>query len=113
MTKSTPPNPISPLYARYLSTEEKRSLRHVPADDISSEINLLRKLASMFMKFQQSAPSDLASCMQALRTSTVLCEQLAILARWHLRDHSPSSMVDDILTEALENVPFFIDDRSD
>jgi len=68
---STPP-PISRLYSRYLTTEEKRLVRAVPVDSVSSEINLIRFLTALFLQFQQSAPDDLASRMQALRTFTML-----------------------------------------
>jgi hypothetical protein len=104
---------ISPLYARYLTRTEKTSLRRVPLDDISSEINLLRKLTALFMKLQQTAPRDLVSCIQALRTCTLLCEQLAILVRFHDRDHGPRSEWHDILDEALAQIPVFLDDRRD
>jgi hypothetical protein len=98
---------VSPLYSRFLSSEEKHSIRHVPSDDISSEINLLRKLAVLFMKFQQSAPDDLASCMQALLTSTILCEQLAILARYYAVSQGNVSDIEDLLLEALDGLPLF------
>lgn len=104
---------ISRLYARYLTSDEKKSLRLVPADDVSSEINLLRMLTALFMKIQQSAPKDLSSCMQALRTCTLLCEQLAILVHFHDKEHSPLSEWNDALDEALSEVPFFLDDRVD
>ena len=96
---------VSPLYYRYLSSEEKHSIRRVPSDDISSEINLLRKLAALFMKFQQSAPGDLSSCMQALLTSTILCEQLAILARYYASSQGNVSDIEDLLLEALDGLP--------
>jgi len=96
---------VSPLYSRYLSSEEKHSIRRVPSDDISSEINLLRKLAALFMKFQQSAPGNLSSCMQALLTSTILCEQLAILARYYASSQGNVSDIEDLLLEALDGLP--------
>ena len=96
---------VSPLYSRYLSSEEKHSIRRVPSDDISSEINLLRKLAALFMKFQQSAPGDLASCMQALLTCSILCEQLAILARYYASSQGQVSDIEGLLLEALDGLP--------
>lgn len=67
-----PPRPISPLYARYYTSAEKKSLRAVPANDLSSEINLMRVLFSHSLKLQQSAPKDMTSHMQSSRTSSFL-----------------------------------------
>jgi hypothetical protein len=99
---------ISPLYSRYLTAEEKRALQLVPVDDVSSEINLLRILTAIYLKVQQTAPSDLASRIQALRTFTLMCHQLAILISSVDRAHSPLGEVDDALSEALKNIPFDI-----
>ena len=104
-------HPLSPLYAPYFTPEEKKSLRHLSADDISSEINLLRKLTVLFMQFQGSAPGDLFSCIQALRTCTLLCEQLAILVR--VQDLYHPESIPDPLAEALKDVPFDLDDSTD
>ena len=111
--KSNPPRPISRLYARYLTAEEKQALRLASGEGVSSEINLLRLLMVHFMKFQQSAPPDLASHMQALRTCTLLCEQLAILVRSHDREHGPQSEIDDALAEALSEMPQFEPDEEE
>jgi hypothetical protein len=111
--KPNPPRPISRLYARYLTSEEKRALRLVPVEGVSSEINLLRLLMAHFMKFQQSAPPDLASHMQALRTCTLLCEQLAILVRSHDREHGPQSEIQDALLEALSEMSPFAPDEDE
>ena len=105
--KFNPARTISRLYARYLTSQEKRALRLVPVAGVSSEINLLRVLMAHFLKFQQSAPPDLATHMQALRTCTLLCEQLAILVRSHDREHGPQSEMDDLLYEALAGMPQF------
>lgn len=98
---------ISPLYASYLSPDEKKALRRFPVDDLSSEINLLRVLNSLLMKFQASAPPDLYSRMQILRTCVILNETLAILGRCHNREHGPQSVLDDLLNEALRGLPPF------
>jgi len=105
------PHPISPLYARYFTPDEKKSLRHLSADDISSEINLLRKLTILFMQFQQSAPTGLFSSIQTLRTCTLLCEGLAILVRVQELYHAEE--LQDPLSEALKDFPPFLDDRTD
>ena len=99
--------PLSHLYSRYLTSGEKYALRVVPVDDLSSEINLLRGLSALFLKLQQTAPNDLASHMQALRTFTMMCAQLAILVRSHDREHGPQSEMDDLLYEALAGMPQF------
>jgi hypothetical protein len=99
--KTNPSHPISPLYARYLSSAEKRSLRKVPASDTSSEINLLRVLNSFFMQFQQSAPQDLYARMLALRTCVVLNEQLVCLVRWQLLQPADSDFL-QVLWEAIK-----------
>jgi hypothetical protein len=109
--KSNPPRPISRLYARYLTSQEKRALRLVPVAGVFSEINFLRVLTAHFMEFQQSAPPDLASHMQALRTYTLLCEQLAILVRSQDREHGPQSEIDDALDEALARLPAYADEE--
>ena len=109
--KPNPPHPISRLYARYLTAEEKRALRLVPGEGVSSEINLLRLLTAHFMKFQQSAPPDLASHMQALRTFTLMCQQLTVLVRSHDLDHGPQSEMDELLDEALASLPVFLVDE--
>ena len=95
--KTNPSHPISPLYARYLSSGEKRSLRKVPANDTSSEINLLRVLNSLFMEFQQSAPQDLYARMQALRTCVVLNIQLVSLVRCQLLQPPCSDLYEEFL----------------
>ena len=100
-----PIRPISRLYSRFLTPAEKRALRLAPAQGLSSEINLVRYLTAHFMQAQQSAPQDLASHMQALRTCTLLCEQLAVLVRACDQAHSPQSEMDDILSEAIAGLP--------
>ena len=104
---------ISPLYSRYLTAEEKHALQVVPVDDVSSEINLLHFLTALYLKVQQAAPSDLASRMQALRTFTLMCHQLAILVSSVDRAHSPQGMIDAALSEALDNVPFDIHEEEE
>ena len=95
MTDETAPTrPISRLYARYLTAQEKQALRAVPLENVSSEITLLRFLTALYLKFQQSAPDDLALRMQALRTFTMLCAQLAILIRSVDRAHNPLGELD-------------------
>jgi hypothetical protein len=94
--KTNPSHPISPLYARYLSSAEKRSLRKVPAHDTSSEINLLRVLNSLLMEFQHSAPQDLYARMQALRTIVLLNDQLVSLVRWQLLQPPASDSLQDL-----------------
>ena len=101
-----PPRPISRLYARYFTFEEKKSLRAVPVEGVSSEINLLRVLNVLFMQVQQTAPKDLDSNMQALRTCTMLCAQLAILVRLQDKEHSPMAEWDDLLAKVLAENPF-------
>lgn len=81
MTSEEPPRRISPLLARYLTAQEQESLRAVPATDLSGEIKLLRVLSAQFLKFQQSAPKDLYSREQALRTGLILSVQMARLVR--------------------------------
>jgi hypothetical protein len=98
------PTSLTPLYARYLSVREKRSLRQVPFDDTASEINLLRVLNSLLLKFQQSAPTDLCSRMQALRTCVILNEQLALLVRAHAQALGPRSSVDAFFEEVLASL---------
>ena len=99
--KSTSTRPISRLYSRYLTTQEKQALRAVPVDNVSSEINLLRVLTALFLKIQQSAPPDLAAHMQALRTYSMLVEQLALLVRSHGELHSPWAELDDAIERAI------------
>jgi hypothetical protein len=100
----SPETTLSPLYARYLSAGEKKALRCIPVDDSSSEINLLRVLTAHLMKFQRSAPPDLFSRIQTLRTCVILNETLAILVRWHNRDHAPLSDLDADFNEAVDQV---------
>lgn len=99
-----PPHPISPLYARYFTSDEKKSLRAVPADDPSSEINLVRVLFAHFMKSQQSAPKDMASRVQILRTSFIMSEQFSKLVRAHNQEHDPHAELQDEILQALEEV---------
>lgn len=91
MTPEEPTRPISPLYARYLTAAEKKSLRAVPAADLASEIKLLRVLAAHFLKFQQSAPKDLNSREQTLRTGLMLGIQMARLVRAHHEAYDPNA----------------------
>ena len=111
--KSTSTRPISRLYSRYLTTQEKQALRLVPVAGVSSEINLLHLLTVHFLKFQQSAPPDLASHMQALRTFTLLCGQLAILVRSHDRENGPQSQMDEILQDLLAGLPLYETDKKE
>ena len=104
MSIQKPPRPISPLYARYLTSEEKKSLRAVPVDDLASEINLVRVISAHFMKFQQSAPKDMGSRIQSLRTSFVLGEQFAKLIRAHNSEHDPLDEIDDAIFQAIAMV---------
>jgi hypothetical protein len=108
-----PPRPISRLYSRYLTPQEKQALRLVPVAGVSSEINLLHLLTAHFLRFQQSAPPDLASQLQALRTFTLLCGQLAILVRSHDREHGPQSEMDEILQDALAGLPLYETDKKE
>ena len=95
---------LSRLYDRYLSSPEKYSLRHFPRDDSSSEINLLRFLNSLFMKFQRSAPSDISSRIQALRTCVILNEQLAYLVRSHFAIYDPGSEIEGGIAGAVDDL---------
>jgi hypothetical protein len=99
-----PATTLSPLYARYLSSDEKSALSHVPVDDSSSEINLLHVLTAYLMKFQRSAPPDLYSRISTLRTCVILNEQLAILVRLHDRLHGPQSDLEAEFNEAVDQV---------
>jgi hypothetical protein len=97
----TSPNPpISRLYSRYLTSQEKQALRAVHSHNVSSEINLIRKLTVLFLNIQQSGPQDLDSCMQALRTYTVLSDQLAALIRLQGQDHSSWDELEDAIERA-------------
>jgi hypothetical protein len=104
-------HPISPLYARYFTPQEKKSLRRLSGEGISSEINLLRKLIMLFMQFQPTAPAGIFSSIQSLRTCTLLCEQLAILVR--VQDLYHPEEIPDPLLEALKTVPFDEEDDNE
>ena len=71
---------------------------------------MVRFLTVQFMQVQQSAPSDLISRMQALRTCTMLFQQLAVLVRACARSRDPQGEMDEILDQALDALPFFEDD---
>lgn len=96
-----PSTPISPLYARFLTSSEKRSLKLVAFDNVSSEINLIRVLNALLMQIQQSAPPGLDSRIQALRTCVILNHQLAYLVRWHDRACGPRFDLDAEIDAAL------------
>lgn len=96
--------PISPLYAHYLTSDEKKSLRAVSADNPASEINLLRVLFAHFMEFQQSAPKDTNSRMQALHTCLILSEQIAKLVHVHNKEHDPLCELEDEILKALGEI---------
>lgn len=98
------PRPISPLYARYFTSEEKKSLCAVPVNDLAGEINLLCVISAHYMEFQQSAPSDMGSRIQSLRTSSILGEQFAKLIRAHNREHNPRDEIQDQILMALEEL---------
>jgi hypothetical protein len=89
-------HPISPLYARFLSPDEKRSIRKVPVENPSSEINLLRVLNAHLMQFQESAPPDLYARVQFLHTCVILNEVLATLVRWQLSQPPGSDFMQDL-----------------
>lgn len=101
MSTRKPSHPISPLYARYLTSAEKKSLRAIPANDVSSEINLLRVISAHFMKFQQSAPKDMGSLLQNLRTSTILGEQIAKLVRAQNTEYDPLAELQAEIRQAI------------
>jgi aspartyl/asparaginyl beta-hydroxylase (cupin superfamily) len=96
-----PHPPLSPLYARYLSPDEKKSLRRHPVDNLSSEINLLRILNSLLMQMQPAAPRDFFSQMQTLRTFVVMNDAIALLVRCHDRLHGPHSEVEELMEKAI------------
>jgi hypothetical protein len=73
-------------------------------DDLSSEINLVRVLFAHSMKSQQSAPKDMDSRAQVLRTSLVLGEQFAKLVRVHSTAHDPLAELQDEIEEALDEL---------
>lgn len=98
------PRPISPLYARYFTSEEKKSLRAVPVNNLVSEINLLRVISAHYMEFQQSAPTDMGSRIQSLRTSSILGEQFAKLIRAHIQEHDLRDEIDDAIFQAIAMV---------
>jgi len=104
MSTQKPSRPISPLFARYLTSDEKKSLRAVPADDLASEINLLRVLSAHFMKNQQSAPKDMVSRRQALRTCLVLSAHLSKLVRAYNKDRDPLDEVNEAISQALDEL---------
>jgi hypothetical protein len=95
---------LSPLYARYLSSAEKKALRLVPVDDLLSEINLLRVLNALLLKIQSSAPEDLYSRIQTLRTCVIMNEQLAYLVRSHLLTHDYGSPLEKAIQEAIQSM---------
>ena len=80
---------IARIYARYFTPVELKSLRATPPHDQTSEINLLRVLAARFMEFQQTAPKDVESQMQALHTLSILGREIARLSSAHNREHDP------------------------
>ena len=104
MTKKLPARPISPLYARYLTSDEKRALRVVVVNDPTSEINLLRVLLAHFMQFQLSAPKEMDSRAQTLRTCLVLSEQIAKLVRAYNAEHDLLVELQDLIEQALEEI---------
>jgi hypothetical protein len=104
MPARKPSRLISPLFARYLTSDEKKSLRAVPADNPASEINLLRVLSAHLMKFQQSAPKDMDSRRQALRTCLVLSEQLSKLVRAHNKEYDPRAEFHEAILQAIEEL---------
>jgi len=104
MSTRKPSRPTSPLYARYLTSEERKALRAVPVDDLSSEIKLMHMVFAHFMKSQQSAPKDMDSQTQALRTSRVLGEQFAKLVRAQNTGHDPLAELQEQISQALEEI---------
>ena len=98
------PRPISPLYARYLTSEEKKSLRAIPVNDLASEINLVRVISAHSMEFQQSAPTDMRSRTQSLRTPFILGEQFAKLIRAHIQEHDPRNEFYDVIEQAWREI---------
>jgi hypothetical protein len=100
------PPTLSPLYSTYLTSAEKRLIPSFPVNDISSEIKLLRFLTALFLKFQQTAPDDLASRMQALITFTQISAQLAVMVQALKHIHALSDDLVDPLEEALDIQPF-------
>ncbi len=104
MPKKTHSRPISPLYARYFTSEEKKSLRAVPVDDLASEINLVRVVFAHFMKSLQSAPKDIECLTLVLRTSLVLGEQFARLVRAQNARQDPLAELQGDIEQALRQV---------
>jgi hypothetical protein len=99
---------LTPLYSRYFTTQEKRSLRYLPHNDLSSEIDLVRVLIGRFMEMDRSAPPGLASRVQALLTLVRLCTQLAVLVRQQLQVPAPLQEFQQAFWEAVEMEPFYI-----
>ena len=104
MSARKPPRSISPLYARYFTSEEKKSLRAVPVNDLAGEINLVRVISAHYMEFQQSAPTDMGARIQSLRTSFILGEQFAKLIRAHIQEHDPRNEFYDVMEQAWREI---------
>jgi hypothetical protein len=100
-----PSNPsVSPLYSRYFSPSEKKSLRKVPIDNLLSEINLLRILHLLLLRFQRTAPPDFDSQINSLRTNAILTDQLAQLVRVQNLIHAPRDILDEAIERAIESI---------
>jgi hypothetical protein len=108
--KTSPLQPLSPLYSHYFTAKEKHDILTVPPDDFSSEINLLRILMRHYLQTCRGASGDLVSTMQALQVCTLLCEQLGVLVRVQLVHYAPHCLRDQLIDEALAMLPVFFED---
>jgi hypothetical protein len=98
---------LSPLYSRYLTPDEKISLRVVPVDDFSSEINLLRVLNARLLELQVSAPQSLDSRILTIRTQVIIVEQLTRLVRSHAKENDPLDELWDEILQAINSLNFY------
>jgi hypothetical protein len=106
MLMQKPLRPISPLFSSYLTSDERKKVRAVSVTDCSSEINLLRVLNARFMEMQSSAPINLKTSIQTLRTHVILSEQLAKLIRVSNLENDPLAELEKGISEALDELRF-------
>lgn len=105
MSTRKPSHPISPLYARYLTSAEKKSLRAIPANDVSSEINLVRIcLARYFESYGNSLPADLKSQVSALHVTGAAASMIAGLVRTQNKAHNPGTELSRAIEEAIRDL---------
>jgi hypothetical protein len=90
------------LYRKHFTRAERRLLKAIPENDVTSEVNVLRvQLGRLINSHGISSPADLKLQLDALRTAGEAASMIAGLVRTQIEAHNPDTELKRIIEEAL------------